>query len=149
MGDSRSAEAEQTGFDSYHCFGSSWFCAQMQAALSEQLELIRDMILNCRDERFHKIAQLLCGLESTASSIIALFPDRRLNEAIVLTRLLIERTLTVCYLFATADESLPQVKGGVAGQNRPTPLSGAEALIKASAEFRFSETYDSTFLEKS
>ena len=133
--------------DTYHCFGSRWFCLQMQDAFDGQARILGELSRTVKDEKFRQVLPLAHAISDTAQAISLLRQDYYLNEAHVLMRLLVERAINLCFLLASeANESAP-VAVGQEGRSFHS-VNSAEELIEAAKEFQFSETYDSEALIK-
>jgi hypothetical protein len=147
----RLANVNHMKMDVYHCFGSEWFCFQMQHAFDGQRRILRQIVTNMSGKRVDNITALGWGIEGTAGAISDIRHGTHLNEAHVLMRLLVERAITFCYL-ATEPEPQPEsAKGEAASESsahtRRKP-SDAEELIEAANRMEFSESYDSEGLKK-
>lgn len=136
--------------DKLHCFGSRWFCIQMQEAFNAQAAILKEIAYKHSGEGLKAVLPVLHGLHTTADAISLLRRDGLLNEAHVLMRLLVERALNVCYLLLNPDNSdrefalSPPEKTDKAERKERV----ADDLIEHAKSFRFEEKYDSDALEK-
>jgi hypothetical protein len=134
--------------DKLHCFGSRWFCLQMQEAFNVQSAILREIAQNHANPRLKQVLPLIHGLHTTSEAISLLRRDGLLNEAHVLMRLLTERALNLCYLLAApiSDNPVaPEASRGGEANTKPGPA--ANELIDFANSFRFKETYDTEALE--
>ncbi len=131
--------------DKFHCFGSRWFCLQMQEAFSAQGAILGATSQKHENPKIRHVLPLIHGLQTTSEAISLLRRDGLLNETHVLMRLLTERALNLCYLLVAPPKEdatgtlreVPKVKGLLAHE-----------LIEHAKEFRFKENYDSDVLEE-
>lgn len=134
--------------DKLHCFGSRWFCLQMQEAFNAQSAILKEIAQNHDIPKLKRVLPLIHGLHTTSEAISLLRRDGLLNEAHVLMRLLTERALNLCYLLVSSphdSSEAPEAKSGGAAAMKQGPA--ANELIEFAKEFRFKETYDSEALE--
>ena len=135
--------------DKLHCFGSRWFCLQMQEAFNVQSAILREIVQSHDIPRLKQVLPLIHGLQTTSEAISLLRRDGLLNEAHVLMRLLTERAINLCYLLVSATNHSPESPGVESdGATEKKQGLAANELIKYANEFRFKETYDSEALEK-
>ncbi len=141
---SENAEA----LDKLHCFGSRWFCVQMQEAFNAQCAILKEIALKHHSNpSVHSVLPLLHGLHTTSDAISLLRRDGLLNEAHVLMRLLTERAINLCYQLVAPPNTSVKTPSN-AKDNKPAGQEVmADELIEAAKEFRFSEDYDSEGLE--
>jgi hypothetical protein len=134
--------------DKLHCFGSRWFCVQMQEIFNAQTAILKEIAIKHHDDpTIQSVLPLLHGLHTTSDAISLLRRDGLLNEAHVLMRLLTERAINLCYqLVAPANTATNSLKDASNDKAKPNELA-ADDLIKAAENFRFSESYDSKGLE--
>jgi hypothetical protein len=144
------AEENADALDKFHCFGSRWFCLQMQEAFNVQSAILREIAQkNLNNPKIKPALPLIHGLHTTSEAISLLRRDGLLNEAHVLMRLLTERALNLCYLLVAPPDDSPGMQRASANKTPPRaegPL--AEQLVEFAKGFRFKETYDSEALEK-
>ena len=126
--------------DRMHCFGSRWFCLQMQEAFNGQSAILREIVFKHSDGELKRVAPLIHGLATTSEAIALLRRDNLLNEAHVLMRVLIERALNLCYLLTLPNGNLEQAREKTNAE--PIKDAGAKELIEAAKTFRFAENYD-------
>ena len=133
--------------DKFHCFGSRWFCLQMQEAFAVQRNVI-GQLSQSTNPKLVKVMPLLLGMQSSSQAVSLLRRDGLLNESHVLMRLLIERAINACYLFVTADESDTAAEAEKhLPKERPRTVQTADEIIQTSLKIRFTESYDSNGLE--
>src|ERR1039458_6471475 len=112
--------------DKFHCFGSRWFCLQMQEAFNVQSAILREIAQKHNNPKLKQVLPLIHGLQTTSEAISHLRRDGLLNEAHVLMRLLTERALNLCYLLATPASERSQApkatsSGAAPAQQGPVP----------------------------
>ena len=132
--------------DKLHCFGSRWFCLQMQEAFTAQKNVLYDLIRS-KNPKLKDVNPLLVALQTTSQAISLLRRDCLLNEAHVLMRLLVERAINVCYLYGVAKKTGAPTQDERTGEPEQPKLLSANELIQASIKLRFTEAYDSDGLE--
>jgi hypothetical protein len=75
---------EEMKMDKFHCFGSRWFCLQMQQAFDRQSNFFGEILQTGQSEKFRQVLPLVNGVKETASVISGLLYNRSLNEAHIL-----------------------------------------------------------------
>lgn len=136
------------GLDKLHCFGSHWFCLQMQESFKAQSAILKEIAFKHDTSIAQDAIRLIHGLHTCAEAIALLRRDGLLNEANVLMRLLIERALTLCnILIASPSIPLGRQEGASREESVPPREIIADELITNARGFRFVETYDSEALE--
>jgi hypothetical protein len=134
--------------DKFHCFGSRWFCLQMQEAFNVQSAILREIAQKHDNPKLKRALPLIHGLQTTSEAISLLRRDGLLNEAHVLMRLLTERALNLCYLLVTPSNDSAEEPKAISNDASGTKRGpAADELIGFADEFRFKETYDSEALE--
>ena len=134
--------------DKFHCFGSRWFCLQIQDAFDVQSAILREVAQTHDNFKLKRVLPLIHGLHTTSKAISLFRRDGLLNEAHVLMRLLTERALNLCYLLVTSeneDSGAPKVDSDEATETKQGIV--ANELIQFASNFRFKEDYDSDALE--
>jgi hypothetical protein len=127
---------------------SRWLCLQLLDGLHEQCRIISEVI-DAKDHQKEKLLPLILSIKNTAHSIGLLRQDYLLNEAHVLTRLLTERVINLCYLLV-ADSSEVEKVTEIRKSSSENSTSGptADDLISSAKKFQFFEKYDSEELER-
>jgi len=134
--------------DKFHCFGSRWFCLQMQEAFNVQSAILREITQKHDNPKIKDALPLIHGLQTASEAISLLRRDGLLNEAHVLMRLLIERALNLCYLLVTPQNESAKAQDATLNDVTKTKQRlAANGLIEFAKEFRFKEIYDSEALE--
>jgi hypothetical protein len=140
---------EEMKMDKFHCFGSRWFCLQMQQAFDRQSNFFSEILQTGKSEKFRQVLPLVNGVKETASVISGLLYNRSLNEAHVLMRLLTERVINLCFLLVASEAEIESVGSTKKLLTLNKESKGSvEDLIKAASQFHFTETYDHELLEK-
>jgi len=135
--------------DKLHCFGSRWFCVQIQEAFNAQTAILKEIALKHHgNPTIQSILPLLHGLHTTANAISLLRRDGLLNEAHVLMRLLTERAINLCFHLITPTGVTTNAQNDTAGARVGSPKQlNSDELIEEAEKYRFSESYDSQALE--
>ena len=138
----------ENALDNFHCFGSRWFCLQMQEAFNVQSAILREIAQKHASPTLKQVLPLIHGMQTTSEAISLLRRDELLNEAHVLMRLLTERALNLCYMLATPASERSQTPKATSSEAAPTKQGPvADELVQFAEGFRFKETYDSAALE--
>lgn len=134
--------------DKFHCFGSRWFCLQMQEAFNIQSAILGEIAQKHDNPKLKRVLPLIHGLQTTSEAISLLRRDGLLNEAHVLMRLLTERALNLCYLLVTPSNDRDEASKAISNDAPGTKQGpAADELIEFAKVFRFKEIYDSEALE--
>jgi hypothetical protein len=134
--------------DKLHCFGSRWFCVQMQEAFNTQSAILKEIAFKHHSNPAIKsVFPLVHGLHTASDAISLLRRDGLLNEAHVLMRLMTERAINLCYCLVAPSNSNTKPPNDTT-DSKPVPKQlMADELIEVAKGFRFSENYDSQGLE--
>ena len=97
--------------DTYHCFGSRWFCLKMQEAFDGKARFLGELSSVIKDEQFQRIFPLAHAIDDTAQAISLLRQAYYLNEAHVLMRLLVERVINLCFRLVSDSTGVAPVWG--------------------------------------
>jgi hypothetical protein len=123
--------------DAFHKFGSTWFCLQLRDALNEQRQAL-GQLLEIESDAHKKLKPLILGMLSATQALTLLWPDRLLNEAHVLMRVLLERTVSLCCLTVTSPAEFEELfQFDLAPPVRPVEESGVtvDSLIAHAKSF--------------
>jgi hypothetical protein len=126
-----------------------WYSLQMQDLFKEQTRVFTKLLDKDKNKKIQQLLPLIHGIKSSADAIRTLRRERLLNEAFVLTRLLVERVINLCFLAVAEPADIESISSeNVPRDSANAEIKSAKDLIERSKQFTFEEKYDTQTLEK-
>ena len=100
----------------------------MQDLFKEQTRVFTKLLDKDKNEKIQLLLPLIHGIKSSADAIRTLRRERLLNKAFVLTRLLVERVINLCFLAVAEPADIESISSG------NVPRDSANAEIKSAKD---------------